>query len=237
MSRVESIAELEELYRAPSERVRTKKRDHLDPGTCAVLAASPFVLLSTSDDTGRCDVSPRGGPPGFVRALDDRHVAVPDLNGNNLIDSLRNVVTNPHAGLLVIVPGEHETLRIDGRAHLSRDAAVLDLFTDEVRRPVIAVIIRTDAVFTHCAKAFRRSRLWEPESWESQNARLSLAARYRQLGLDVPFEEYVRQNAETIAADLAADRPDVPVPIGAGHSSPPETVRPVDAGYAALSGS
>ena len=210
MSRVETIAELEELYRAPNERVRTKKRDRLDGGTRAVLAASPFVLLATSDGDGRCDVSPRGGPAGFVRVLDDRHVSVPDLNGNNLIDSLRNIVANPHAGLLILVPGEHETLRIDGRAHLSVDTAVLDLFAEEVRRPVLAVIIRTDAVFTHCAKAFRRSQLWEPASWTWRNARLSLAARYRQLDVDVPFEDYVRQNAEVIDADLAADRPEVP---------------------------
>ena len=214
MSRVESMAHLEQLYRAPTERVRTKKRDRLDPGTCAVLAASPFVLLSTADTDGRCDVSPRGGPPGFVKVLDDRHVAVPDLNGNNLIDSLRNVVANPHAGLLVLVPGEHETLRIDGPAHLSIDPTVLNLFAEELRRPVLAVVIRTDAVFTHCAKAFRRSRLWEPASWTWRDARLSLAARYRQLDLDVSFEDYVRQNADVINADLTADRPDMPTSHG-----------------------
>ncbi len=207
MARVESISELERLYREPTERVRSKKRDHLDAGTRAVLAASPFVLLATSDADGRCDVSPRGGPAGFVRVLDDRHVALPDLNGNNLLDSMHNIITNGHAALLVLIPGEHETLRIDGQAHLSTDAPVLDLFAEEVRRPVVAVVVRTDAVFTHCAKAFRRSRLWEPESWPQQAARLSLLARYRQLSLDVSFEEYEAEMAQRIEGDLAADRP------------------------------
>ena len=156
MPRVATLDQLASMYRAPAERVRTKKRDRLDDGLCAVLAASPFVLLATADADGRCDVSPRGGPPGFVKALDDRHVALPDLNGNNLVDSLRNIVANPHAGLLVVVPGQNETLRIDGPAYLTTDDDVLDRFTTELRRPTLAVVIETAAVFTHCAKSFRR---------------------------------------------------------------------------------
>ena len=207
MSRIATVAELESRYRPPAGRVRTKKRDRLDDGLRTILAASPFVLLATADADGRCDVSPRGGPPGFVKALDDRHVAVPDLNGNNLLDSLRNVVTNPHAGLLVVVPGQHETLRIDGPAHLSDDDDVLDLFVDELRRPVLAIVVETAAVFTHCAKSFRRGRVWEPASWPEPERPLMLDARYRQLGLDVSFEEYAADNAAKIAAGLSADAP------------------------------
>ena len=154
-----------------------KKRDALDDGLIALLAASPFVLLATADADGRCDVSPRGGPPGFVKPLDDRHVAVPDLNGNNLLDSFRNVVVNPHAGLLVLVPGQDETLRIDGRARLTDDDDVLDLFVEEVRRPVLALVVETEAVYTHCAKSFRRGRLWDPASWPVLDRSLALAAR------------------------------------------------------------
>jgi uncharacterized protein len=197
--------QLTSMYRAPAERVRTKKRDRLDDGLCAVLAASPFVLLGTADADGRCDVSPRGGPPGFVKALDDRHVALPDLNGNNLVDSLRNIVANPHAGLLVVVPGQNETLRIDGPAYLTTDDDVLDRFTTELRRPTLAIVIETAAVFTHCAKSFRRGQVWEPESWVA--GALALEARYRQLDLVESFDEYVNENAAKIADGLAADVP------------------------------
>jgi uncharacterized protein len=207
MARIETIEELESRYRPPSERVRTKKRDRLDDGTRAILAASPFVLLATADAGGRCDVSPRGGPAGFVKALGERHVAVPDLNGNNLVDSLRNIVVNAHAGLLVVVPGEDETLRIDGPAHVTDDDEVLDLFVEELRRPVLAIVVETAAVFTHCAKSFRRGGVWEPESWSRPERPLLLEARYRQLGLDVSFEEYAAQNDAVIAAGLCADVP------------------------------
>jgi uncharacterized protein len=207
MARIESLTELEALYQAPAERVRTKKRDRLDEGLRDALAVSPFALLATAGADGRCDVSPRGGPPGFVRVLDDRHVAIPDLNGNNLIDSLRNIIANPHAGLLVLVPGEHETVRIDGPAQLRTDDEVLDLFAEELRRPVLAIVIEVEAVFTHCAKAFKRSRLWEPQSWPETGGHVVLGARYRQLDLDVPFEEYAAENAAKVAVDLAADIP------------------------------
>lgn len=207
MPRIATLEALTSLYSAPAERVRTKKRDRLDEGLRAVLAASPFVLLATADPDGRCDVSPRGGPPGFVKPLDDRHVALPDLNGNNLVDSLRNIVANPHAGLLVVVPGQNETLRIDGPAYLTTDDGVLDRFTDELRRPPLAIVVETAAVFTHCAKAFRRGKVWEPSSWAAGDASLALAARYRQLALGVSFGEYAAEMEDTIAAHLAADRP------------------------------
>ena len=148
-----------------------------------------------------------GGPPGFVKPLDDRHVVVPDLNGNNLLDSFRNIVVNPHAALIVLVPGQDETMRIDGPAHLTDDDAVLDLFVDEVRRPTLAVVVETEAVFTHCAKSFRRGRLWDPTSWPVLDRSLALEARYRQLGLDQSFEDYVAANEEKIAAGLCADAP------------------------------
>jgi PPOX class probable FMN-dependent enzyme len=187
--------------------VRTKKRDHLDDGLRAILGASPFLLLATADGHGRCDVSPRGGPPGFVKPIDDRHVAIPDLNGNNLLDSLRNIVTNPHAGLLVVVPGQHETLRIDGPAYLTDDDDVLDRFVDELRRPKLAVVVETAAVYTHCAKSFRRGRVWDPASWPTPERPMMLDARYRQLGLDATFEEYAAENESKIAAGLRDDAP------------------------------
>lgn len=215
MATIDTLADLEALYPPAAERTKAKKRAVLDHGLRAVLAASPFVLLATSDADGRCDVSPRGGPPGFVKALDDHRVAVPDLNGNNLLDGLRNIVSNPHAGLLVLVPGQPETVRIDGRARLTTDDAVLDLFVEEVRRPVLAVVVEIETVFTHCAKAFRRSRLWDPQTWPDPDRRMVLDARYQQLvapgagaaAFDGSFEEYAAANEVKIAADLEQDVP------------------------------
>ncbi|WP_088283664.1 MSMEG_1061 family FMN-dependent PPOX-type flavoprotein [Kineosporia sp. A_224] len=207
MATIDTLEGLEALYPPALDRTRAKKKDRLDDGLRTAIAASPFVLLATADGQGRCDVSPRGGPPGFVKVLDDTRVALPDLNGNNLLDSLRNVVLNPYAGLLFVVPGQSETLRLDGPAHLSTDDAVLDLFVEEVRRPVLAVVVEVETVFSHCAKAFRRSRLWDPQAWPDADERVVLAARYRQLGLSMSFDEYVAANEEKIAADLEADRP------------------------------
>jgi len=164
-STLSSEADLRALYREPSRLVQAKKVGQLDEVTRAFIAASPFCLLSTSDGKGRCDVSPKGGPAGFVKVLDEGRVALPDLNGNNLIDSLINIVANPHAALLLLVPGKDETLRLDGPASVTTDPSVLALWDDELRRPKAAVGIEVEAAFIHCAKAFRRGRVWDPESW------------------------------------------------------------------------
>ena len=167
-STLSSEAELRALYREPSRLVQAKKVGQLDEVTRAFIAASPFCLLSTSDGRGRCDVSPKGGPAGFVKVLDEGRVALPDLNGNNLIDSLCNIVTNGHAGLLLLVPGHDETLRIDGAASVTTDPEVLDLWDDELRRPKVAIGIEVHAAFIHCAKAFRRGHVWDPASWPAE---------------------------------------------------------------------
>jgi PPOX class probable FMN-dependent enzyme len=162
---VSSLDELAELYRAPSHLVASKKSAVLDDASCGIVARSPFVLVGTTGADGGLDVSPRGGPPGFVRVLDRRHLAIPDLNGNNLIDSLRAVVVSGRAALLVVIPGKDETLRVNGAARVTTDAKVLDLWAGELRRPTTAIVIRADEVFMHCAKAFRRGRVWDPASW------------------------------------------------------------------------
>jgi PPOX class probable FMN-dependent enzyme len=163
---VSSLDELAELYRAPSALVASKKTAMLDDASRGIVARSPFVLIGTVGADGGLDVSPRGGPPGFVRVLDQRHLAIPDLNGNNLIDSLRAVVASRRAAVLVVIPGKDETLRVNGAAWVTTDASVLDRWAGELRRPTTAIVIRTDEVFMHCAKAFRRGRVWDPPSWD-----------------------------------------------------------------------
>ena len=210
--RITEVEQLEALYPAPAPRTLTKIRERLDDGTAGLIGMSPFVLLATADAEGRCDVSPRGGPAGFVKVLDDRRVAVPDLNGNHLLDSLRNLLTNPHAALLVVIPGQDETLRLEGDAHITTDPTVLDLFDAEVRRPAVAVVIDVHTVYTHCSKAFRRGGVWAPETWPDVEHSPFLAARHRQLRADGLLEdslaEYLDASACKIDADLEADAPE-----------------------------
>lgn len=160
--------QLRSLYREPSERVKTKKGTTIEGATARFVADSTFLCLATAGADGDCDVSPRGGPAGQLKVLNGgRSVALPDLSGNNLIDSLRNIVANPYAGLLVMVPGSDETLRIDGPARLTTDPDILGLWSDELRTPKVAVVVDIDSVFMHCAKAFRRGGVWHPETWPS----------------------------------------------------------------------
>ncbi len=162
---ITTLDQLRTLYRQPSERVKAKKTDRIDAVTRRFIDASPFFLLATSAPDGTCDVSPRGGPAGQLLVLDDRRVAFPDLSGNNLLDSLTNLVMNPRAGLLVLRPGTDETLRIDGTVELSTAPELLQRWDEKVRRPKLAVVITVEHTFIHCAKAFRRGGVWAPDSW------------------------------------------------------------------------
>ena len=141
-----------------------KQIDHLDQHCRAIIAKSPFLLLGTSDTTGRCDVSPKGDYPGFVRVLDDTTLAIPDLPGNNRLDTLTNLLHNPQVGLLFMIPGMHETLRVNGTVRLVRDAALLESLAFQGKRPKLAIVVEVQEVFSHCPKAFLRSQLWAVES-------------------------------------------------------------------------
>lgn len=176
--RVETLDELTSLFREPGGRAVDKQLDHITDGMAAFIDRSPFLVLATADGRGSVDASPRGGPPGFVRRLDDRHVAIPDLNGNNRIDSYRNLVAHPYAGILMMVPGREETLRINGPAAITTDPELLAGFTAELRPPKLAVVIETEEIFGHCAKAFRRGRMWQPDRWTELADAPDLAAIY-----------------------------------------------------------
>ena len=162
---VTSPEHLRSLYHEPSVLVRNKKHPRINERSKAFLSNATFCLLATTDAEGRVDVSPRGGPPGFVRTLDDHHVVIPDLSGNNLLDSLGNIVSQASVGLLVLIPGVDETLRINGRATLSIDTSILSLWQGALRTPKVAIGIAIDEIFVHCAKAFRRGSVWEHDSW------------------------------------------------------------------------
>jgi uncharacterized protein len=162
---VTDLAELRALVGEPSELARKKQLDHLDAHCRAFIAHAPFLLLGTADATGRCDVSPKGDAPGFVQVLDDHHLVIPDRPGNKRIDGMRNILENPHVGVIFLVPNKEETLRVNGRAAITRDPALLARMEVGGKRPLLAIGVEVEEVFMHCAKAFRRGGLWQPEKW------------------------------------------------------------------------
>ena len=156
--------ELRTRYRNPSEISLRKDVGRIDDAARSYIAASPFLVVASTNDDG-CDASPRGGPPGFVQVLDEHRIAIPDLSGNNRLDTLGNLVAHPAVGLLFFVPGVDESLRVNGRAAVTDDAAVLDACVVDGKRPRVAVVVEVTECYVHCAKAFRRAGLWDPSSW------------------------------------------------------------------------
>ena len=171
---------LRSLIPEPPQRAWDKEQDHLDETCAAFLATSPFAVLATADADGRCDCSPRGGPPGFACVLDERHLAIPDYTGNRRQDSHVNVLENPYVGLLFLLPGMGETLRVNGRATLTRDAALLaDLVTGGTKPPRLALHVEIHEAYLHCPKAFIRGQVWKPETWTPADELPSAAEIYR----------------------------------------------------------
>lgn len=157
-------AALRGLYAPTHPMAALKSLGLLDPHAKEFIRRSPFLCIGTQGREGRADVSPRGDPAGFVTVLDDRTLAIPDRPGNNRLDTLANILANPSVGLLFVVPGFDDTLRINGTATLSTDPDLLQTMTVNDRVPKLAIVVGVSEVFLHCAKAFRRSRLWDPET-------------------------------------------------------------------------
>ncbi|HSH08647.1 MAG TPA: pyridoxamine 5'-phosphate oxidase family protein [Burkholderiales bacterium] len=181
--------DLRALYAAPGERARRKEIRHLDPHCRRFIARAPFVVLASADDANRCDASPRGGDPGFVKVLDDTTLLIPDAPGNNRLDTLQNIQASGRIGLLFLIPGVDETLRVNGRARVSADAEHIRLCTNERRAPKVVIEVRAEEVYLHCAKALMRSRLWS----DANRVERSVLPTMRQMiaeqsGLDIPPE-------------------------------------------------
>lgn len=163
-------AELREIVKEPSQTLWDKDIGRIDEHARTIIAHSPFVLLATSDSEGTCDVSPKGDPAGSVLVLDDHRLVIADRPGNHRIDSFRNVLHNPRVGLLFLVPGMNETLRVNGRATLVSDAPFFDDLTVQGKRPRLALLVDVEELYMHCAKAFLRSSLWAPETWPDRKS-------------------------------------------------------------------
>ena len=192
-------AVLRELLGQPSDLVRAKVSDRINNLTQRFIELSPFVCLATSSPDGTCDVSPRGDPPGFVQILDERTLLLPDRPGNRLADALRNVLRNPHVGLLFVVPGVGDTLRVNGRATIVTDPELLGPASVEGKVPRLGLLIEVDEVFTHCSKAFLRAQLWDPERYIDRSELPTSGAIHRSLNPAFDAEEYDAERAERYA--------------------------------------
>jgi PPOX class probable FMN-dependent enzyme len=169
MNDIRTVEALRALYREPSERAVRKQLARLDEHCRRFISLAPFLVVASSDVDGRADASPRGGDPGFVKVLDERTVLIPDAPGNNRLDSLQNLIDRPGVGLLFMIPGVDETLRINGKATLRTDAALIDLCANERRRPPLVIAVEVNEAYLHCAKALMRSRLWDPGAKQARS--------------------------------------------------------------------
>jgi PPOX class probable FMN-dependent enzyme len=202
MTQITSVAELESIMGAPLPAARDKTRHALHELDRLWLAASPLVVMATSDAEGNLDVSPKGDPPGFAKVIDDTTIALPERPGNRRADGFHNILQNPHVGLIFVIPGRGDTLRINGTAKLLTDAAYFDDMIVRNHRPILALEVAIDEVFYHCSKAFLRSKAWEPEGWDPQGAprRAVIAQAIERPGEDLAAldEYYGPTYAETI---------------------------------------
>jgi PPOX class probable FMN-dependent enzyme len=196
MSTITTEAELRELYGAPMDRALRKQLAGLEKHSKLFISKSPFVLLATTGPTG-ADCSPKGDAPGFVEIIDDHTLAIPDRRGNNRVDTLENLIGNPEIGLLFLIPGADDTLRVNGRASLSTDPELLGRFEVRGALPKAVILVKVEQVYLHCAKALIRSRLWAAES---QIDRKSLPSFSRMI--------YEQISQEPDEAEIAASEAD-----------------------------
>jgi PPOX class probable FMN-dependent enzyme len=174
MDMIDDAEELRAAYGAPSERAVKKQLSRLDKDCRDFIARSPFVVIASADPAGRCDASPKGDAPGFVRVIDDATLLIPDRLGNNRVDTLGNLVARPGIGLIFFVPGINETLRVNGRAHITVDPALLEPLAVNGKVPRSGILVSAEEVYFHCGKALIRSDLWNPEKHSRRSAFPSL---------------------------------------------------------------
>jgi PPOX class probable FMN-dependent enzyme len=193
-------SELRALYGAPMQRALKKDVARLDEMCRRLIAAAPMVFVASFSPDGRCDVTPRGGPPGFVTVLDERRLAIPDATGNRRLDTLTNVLATGRAGLIFLIPGRDTTLRVNGPACVTDDAALLAALNAVGKPPRTAIVVEAEEAYAHCPKAFVRSQLWDPATWLAPEglpspAEVSLAHARNP---DLTLEEVERQQRESL---------------------------------------
>lgn len=196
--------QLREVYDAPMSVAVRKDIGHIDELCERLIAASPMLFVATHSPEGHADVSPRGGQPGFVTVLDEHHLAIPDATGNRRLDTLENVVGSGRVGLIFVIPGRDTTLRVNGHAAVSAAPELIERLTPVGKPPKTAIVVKAEEVYTHCPKAFVRSRLWDPESWPDPatlptSAEVTLA---HQRNPELTLEQVQQRERESLAKRL-----------------------------------
>ncbi len=199
---IDSVAQLRTLYPMPKERALRKQLDALDDHCRRFVALSPFVVVASGDAAGGLDASPRGGAPGFVRCVDAHTMLIPDAPGNNRLDTLENIVATGRIGLLFMIPGVDETLRVNGGARLTVAPERLSAFANDSRPPKLVIEVSVREVYLHCAKALMRSSLWDPATRIDRTALPTMGRMIAdQIGASGPVETQQEMLAR-YAADL-----------------------------------
>lgn len=194
-SRSQIVDQIREAVGSGSEFTTKKQLDHIDGHSRTFIAHSPMMFVATADAAGSCDCSPRGDPPGFVHVVNAKTLLIPDRKGNRRVDSMRNIASNPRIGLLFVVPGRGETLRINGAAEITTDETMLEECAVDGKVPKIGILVEVEELYFHCARAFHRSGLWDSERWPDASGIPSLGTIFRdQARLD--------GNAADVDADL-----------------------------------
>jgi PPOX class probable FMN-dependent enzyme len=196
--------QLRDFYDSPMDAAVRKDIGHIDDLCRRLIAAAPILFLATYSDEGHADVSPRGGPPGFVTVLDEQHLAIPDATGNRRLDTLENVVKSGRIALIFVIPGRNTTLRVNGRAVVSAAPSLLERLTPVGKPPKTAIVVEAEEVYTHCPKAFVRSKLWDPGTWPDPatlptSAEVTLA---HQRNPELTLEQVEERERESLAKRL-----------------------------------
>jgi len=200
---ISSIEQLRGVYGQPRPLPAKAKADRLDDLCRRFIALSPFVVISSADAEGRQDCSPRGDAPGFVMVLDDRTIAIPDRPGNNKIENLNNLVARPNIGLLFVIPGHEETLRMNGTARIVRDPELLARTAVEGKPPKSLIVVDIAEVYPHCGKAFRRAKLWDEGARPASGTVPSLASiALKMAGFDEDVNVAEERTARSYVTDL-----------------------------------
>jgi PPOX class probable FMN-dependent enzyme len=200
---VTDIPTLEAMYGSPKRTSIDKVSPTLTPLMIEFLNASPMYFMATASERGICDATPRGDPAGAVVVADERTLILPDRRGNKRVDSIRNLVANPSIGLVFLVPGIEDTLRVNGRVTLSRHGALLETMAMGGTAPDMALIVDIDEAYMHCPRAFKRSKLWQPESWPERGAVPTMAAILHQMFQpEETLEAFAREREERTAREL-----------------------------------
>ncbi|HXC13087.1 MAG TPA: pyridoxamine 5'-phosphate oxidase family protein [Stellaceae bacterium] len=202
MDTIEDPRQLREIYGAPNERSLKKELTRFDRHCRNFIALSPFLVIASSDPSGRCDASPKGDMPGFVRVVDDTTLLIPDRLGNNRVDTLGNLLARPGVGLIFFVPGINETLRVNGRASVTTDPALLEPLAVNGKAPRSGILVAAEEIYFHCGKALIRSDLWNPEKHVARGAFPPLGRIIAEQIGGIDPDEAERQTAESYRTRL-----------------------------------